>query len=140
MKYLIYCVLLAFNIVLPIHAQTETGVIKLPIDSISGYYDSEYLHVSINGYEGRVIIRVAKSENINSIIDDTCEISRMDHEAITRIADLQPDSYMVEVTMPSAQQRYDGFIVVESSDGYCCQKHWNRPYSSKKTVYFNLKE
>ena len=106
---------------------------------MTGYYDSEYLHVPISDYMGKVIIRVTMAETTTPVITDTCEICEMNHDATTRIADLQLGTYIVELEQISDRKSFKGLILMGTPSDYY-KEYQYMPNLSRKIVNLLLQE
>ena len=107
-----------------------------PLKTMTGHYDSDYLHVSLREYTGQVIIRITKTETAIPVLTDTCEISSTCKDVTTRIADLLLGTYTVELELLSSRERFEGIIMIGTPSDYY-PKYQFQANSSRKT--FNLK-
>ena len=136
MKKLTMSILIGICVILSAYARNSMVIREQPLKTMTGYYDSDYLHIPISEYTGQVIIRITKVEMTTPILTDTCEISRTCNDATTRIADLLLGTYKVELVLLSARERFEGVIMTGTPSDYY-QEYQFLANSSRKI--FNLK-
>ena len=85
--------------ILSAYARNSMVIREQPLKTMTGYYDSDYLHIPISEYTGQVIIRITKVEMTTPILTDTCEISSTCNDATTRLADLLLDYDEIKVSL-----------------------------------------
>ena len=136
MKKLTITILIGICMILSTYARNSMVIRVHPLKTMTGHYDSNYLHVPLSEYTGQVIIRITKTETAIPVLTDTCEISSTCKDVTTRIADLLLGTYTVELELLSGRERFEGIIMIGTPSDYY-PKYQFLPNSSKKI--FNLK-
>ena len=130
------CILIGICVELSTYARNKMVIREQPFKTMTGHYDSDYLHVPLSEYTGHVIIRITKTETAIPVLTDTCEISSTCKDVTTRIADLLLGTYTVELELLSGRERFEGIIMIGTPSDYY-PKYQFQANSSRKT--FNLK-